>query len=459
MKFSIILCSDMHMDLEKANNLIACILSNPSNKITSDYTKADIIIIMTCAFGPKKEYSMYVIADVIRNAKPDCRIIATGCLEKINNNELKVIPRLEVKDFNEVITMLENRSPHSYERKIHQNNVIISNGCLKKCSYCVYPLIEQEYTSKYIEEILEEVEELYTKEPFICITGAHETSDYGIDIYGKRRFADLMNEICTKFPDCNYIIGWFHPTGLTDEVMDVIAKNKNIVQIMTHIQHNDDEILKNMNRPSFEKTYERIQKLHSLRPDLLISTEVIVGFPGETDEKFNNLVKLLDGNVFQDIGVASYEPVLNTKAALLPNLPEYNVRNKRMEIIQEKFNATGYPASMEIKPVLSSYFEGIQLLSQIPTMCIRSSERQEYDYIAGTDTLFKINLWANFSRFIENMLKDITEARDENSITKLKNKNKKYTQGFKTWMYKLISLEISENEILVKRARRVLLNN
>ncbi len=431
MKLALVLCSDMHMDIERANRLIEC----SKHEWVFDYTLADIIIIMTCAFGTKKNYSMYVIADVMQNAKEGSRIIATGCLTKINANELKAIPNLEVKSFEEVMHMIGTTSD-SLEKpkicKIHQNKVIISNGCLKNCSYCVYPLIEGKYASKPKEEIFSEVYELSKYESTIYITGAHETSDYGVDLYGRRTFAELMDSICTKFPNCNYIIGWFHPIGLTDDVINVIAKHKNIVQIMVHIQHTDNEILKNMHRPSFEYTNDRIQKLHSKRPDLSISTELIVGFPGETEEKFENLVNYLEANrtVFNDLGVASYEAVLNTKAAQLANLPDYSIRNKRMEFIKKQFGATCYMAPPDFKPILSSYFEANFLLSKIPSMCIEATERQVLPYIAGTDTDFKINFIVNFQEFTMEMLRDMVC-------------NKKYTSDFRNWLLQIVDSQKS----------------
>ncbi len=367
MKYSLILCSDMHMDIDKANFLFGV---NPCIEWVADFKKADIVIIMTCAFGTKKRYSMFVIADVIKSSKPNAQIIATGCLAKLNATELKAIPRLEVKSFEEVAEMLkqeQNCNKNECEVcKIPQDTVIISNGCLKKCSYCVYPLLEQTYTSKPIEQILSEVEVLYQKVPIIYISGAHETSDYGVDLYRRRAFPKLLEQICTRFPKQKYVIGWFHPDGLTDETIDMLREYKNIVQIMVHIQHIDNSLLASMNRPKFEKTEARIQKLHALRPDLSISTELIVGFPGETEESFNHLVQYLETNrnVFTDIGVASYEPVVNTKATQLPNLPSMEIRKHRMEIIKAKFGATTYEAPKDFEPLLSSFLEACYLLDK-----------------------------------------------------------------------------------------------
>lgn len=368
-KYSLIMCSNMHMDIETANELLSI---NKHIDWVADYTIADVIIIMTCAFGTKKKYSMYVIADAIKNAKANAQIIATGCLTKTNENELKAIPNLEVKSFEEVKSMLKSYIPCNIREntvvcKIPQNTVVISKGCLKKCSYCVYPLIEDKYTSKPIEEVLKEVEKMCKSAPVIYISGAHETSDYGIDIYGYRAFPKLLDQICTNFPNCKYVIGWFHPSGLTNEFINVVKKHKDvIVQIMVHIQHINDKLLRLMNRPSFKTTETRIQKLHKEIPNLKISTEVIVGFPGETEEMFYELVAYLEKNreVFSDVGVASFEPVINTKAAQLEGLLSMSVRNERMEIIKKKFNATAYEAPKDFESLILSYLEACYLLER-----------------------------------------------------------------------------------------------
>lgn len=383
MKATLLLCSDMHMDIDRANHIMA---NYPNFEWVSDYKISDVIIIMTCAFGEKKHYSMYVIANVLKNAKPRSMVIATGCLAKLNKAELEAIPNLRVKSLEEVFAMLNSmenkakkltnvssmpsstysKAPKQVRQKIHQNVIIISNGCLKKCSYCVYPLLEESYTSKPIEEVLSEIRELSKTDEIIYLTGAHETSDYGVDLYGKRSFALLLEEACKRHPRILFGIGWFNPDGLTDEVIRVISEHKNVVHIMVHIQHNDNEILKNMKRACFEVTESKIKKLKEARPDIQISTEFIVGFPGETEECFTRLIHYLEGtrDLFQDIGVASYEPVMNTPAAALPNLPDYSVRQRRMEVIREKFNATSYPAPPDFKPLLSSYLEACFLLNK-----------------------------------------------------------------------------------------------
>jgi len=454
-KVSLVMCNDMHMDIEQANEMLSCIDQNTNYQISSDYTEADIVVIMTCAFGAGKKHSMYVIADVQRNCKPNAIIFVSGCLVKLNPEELKAIPGIEVKTIQELKVFFGQAKQHI--KLVPQNKVIISSGCLKRCSYCVYPMVENKYVSKTMEDVLKEVERIYQNEMTIYISGGLETSDYGIDLYGTHKFPDLLDCICTKFSNCNYVIGWFHPAGLTDELLTVISKHKNIIEIMVHIQHVNSEILSKMNRPSFDFTNERLLKLKSLRPDIVISTEVIVGFPGETQKEFEELISYLDKGLFQDIGVASYEPVLGTKAALLPNLPPLKVRNERMEYIRRRYNCTAYPApDNQIEPVLKSYFEACSFLDKINNMMVKNPEaRQKYKYIAGVDT--KLKKPEQFGQEVTKIFEEIVNTRDEFAIDKIKKYiQETYTIKFRQYLYKVFEQSGLKTAIL-KRAREILL--
>lgn len=451
-KVAVILVNDMHMDLENANKLLNHIYANYNYEVVCDYTIADIIIIMTCAFG-KKILSIRTIADVQLNSSADSEIIVTGCLA--NFKELQYIPYVTVKPFFEVLDFFGNVSSKSIVQILPQNKVIISEGCRYKCSYCVYPLIMNQYKSKPIEDIIKEVEVLYQTESTIYITGAQETSDYGIDLYGKRYFSVLLEKIVTQFPDCNYVIGWFNPAGFTDEVIDIISNNSNIKEIMLHIQHVSDDVLKRMNRPSFDQTYDWIKKLKSNRPDIIISTEVIVGFPGETEKDFTNLIIRLDEGFFNDIGVASYEKVFGTIAAKMPNQVPFEIKQERMSIIQKRYNATTYPAQTSEQDgsfIISEYIYDIERLSQMPKKILNDS--QKYCDIAGIDTNYKFE---KFEECIEEVLELIQNSRSRYDI--LKNTDyihQKYTLEARKLFYEVIN-KLKLKEALLRRAKRILL--
>ncbi len=456
-KIAIIMCNDMHMDLERSNILLNYIVQNGNYEIVcDDYTIADIVIIQTCAFGNGKRYSMQIIADVRVNANPNAKIIVTGCLLSINQEELKAIPGIEVKSFEELIHMFKKADIHLYKEIVPQNKVIISEGCLKKCSYCVYPLIVGKYISKPMEDILSEVARLYETETNIYLTGAQETSDYGRDLYGKPVFAKLLQKVCTQFPNCNYIIGWFHPAGLTEEMISVIAQNKNVIEIMLHIQHVDETILKNMNRPTMKFTDERIQKLRKLRPDLAISTEVIVGFPGETQLEFQKLVNYLNKGYFTDIGVASYEQVLGTDASVMENQIPEGIKKERLKFIQTKFKACIYPGNKDnfTMSIIEEYMKAYELFCHLPKYILNN--RQKYNCIAGVDTKAKTEEW---EEILKEILEEIIDSRSDFDFQKRKKYvTEKYTIEARMLFYIMIERG-NFKEGIKQRAKKLLLDN
>ena len=452
-KVAVVLCNDMHMDIDNANIIINHITKSKSYKVVCDYTIADIIVVLTCAFGPNKMYSVRVIADVRLNAMPSARVIVTGCLTKIGENELSYIPNIEVRTFKETINFFCSEC-NKIDRIVPQNKVIISEGCLHKCSYCVYPMVVNSYKSKPMDEILDEIGKMYDSESTIYITGAQETSDYGIDLYGSRKFAVLMEKILEKYPESQYVIGWFHPAGLTEDVMSVLIKNKNITEIMLHIQHVSDKILHDMNRGTpFSKIEAKIKRLKELRPDLSISTEVIVGFPGESDKQFGELVNFLNKGYFSDIGVASYEAVLGTKAATLNNQISPAEKERRLEAIKSKFSATCYPADEHSsESIIDEYLKSRYILQRLPKNIFKPEKRQKYEMIAGTDVTEKLTFDAHFS-YIFGLL---SEARSEFEQKCFKEKISVYTDEAKEICYEIIC-KGDFKPALKERAKKLLL--
>lgn len=433
MKVALVICNDMHMDIANADIILNFFVQTKGYEVVCDYTIADVVIVVTCAFGPKKMYSMRVIADIRLNAMKEAKVIVTGCLAKIYYDELSNIPGIEVKYFEELLDSLKKAKKQ--KSLVPQNKVIISTGCLHKCSYCVYPMLVGKYQSKPIEDILKEIGNLYDDESTIYITGAQETSDYGIDLYGTRKFTELMKLIVNRYPDCKYVIGWFHPAGLTDELITLIAENDNIAEIMLHIQHVSDNILKDMNRIPFKNFEDKIKTLKQYRPELVISTEVIVGFPGETEENFNELVDVLSKGYFSDIGVASYEAVEGTIAAKLQNQIPETIKEARMEFVKNNFNATCYPASKNVsESIIDEYLKAFSILQQLPRNLLIPEKRQKYNLVAGTDTSEKLT----FDNHFNYVVNKIIATRSEFDKQQCKKSFYIYTDEAKKMFYEII---------------------
>lgn len=488
-KVAVIMCNDMHMDIENANNLLAKIKKSKTAQIETDYTKADMIIVITCAFGNGKLKSMQIVSDVETNMKSTAKLILTGCMVRTNRELLNKVSNAIVVELSQVMELFSKTDSiyssiddsvfstestegiettetsnvdlvipraNTTETLIPQNKVIISSGCLKKCSYCVYPNIQSKYVSKPKEQVLAEVEKMYENETTIYITGGLETSDYGIDLYHGKEYniAKLVKEICTSYPNCNYIIGWFHPAGLTDEFISVLEECKNIIEIMVHIQHVSDHVLKSMHRPSFSFTDGRIRKIKEVRPDIAISTEVIVGFPGETEEDFIQLMRYLDKGYFYDIGVASYEQVSNTPAAELQQIP-FEIRMERMNILLMRYKgASSYPSpKVEEEQLENLYLNSKNKMTEYKWLMLKPEARQQYKYVAGTDTSLKLNMETIFQIY-----ETVLNARDELEISRVKAEiDMLYTKEFRFYMFQVFCNAIKKPAI-IERVRRILLN-
>lgn len=441
---------DTHMAIEKANDLLTVIYSDKSCQITSDYTEADLVIILTDVF--EKLQSITTIADIQNNAKVGAKIIVTGDLVEYSHEELMVVPDVEFQSFDDV-KLLFHKERKSKKKFLSQNTVVISQGCQKRCAYC--PCSKKpSYRSKTIEEVLKEVEELCKSEITIYITGGLETSDYGIDLYGCRKFATLLDQICTKYPKCNYVIGWFHPSGLTEDVIETIAKHKQAIkEIMVHIQHVSDRILKENNRPCFVETNNRLQKLKSLCKDIRISTQVIVGLPGETDQEFLQLIQYLDTGLFADIGVSSYQQVEGTKAINFSNQIPCYIRVKRMECIRDRYVATPYLA--EDTSVSKLYEYAKEQLNEFPKMVLKPESRNKHRYIASTDLDYK-NPKA-FAGLVTEVYEKIVNARDEKQIRDIRRwLSKNFTKEFRDCIYEIFRVGFESKPKLVARAEKML---
>ena len=459
-KIAVVLCNNMHMDIERANELLTLVSTDTSEgyQIISDYTKADIVIIMTCAYGnSNKAKTIRIIADVQNNILSNTYVIITGCLVNICKCELEnIFSDFGVHTFEEVKAMFKGKVSDSMQKLVPQNKVVISMGCRKKCSYCVYPQIEHGgYSSKPMETVLQEVAKLYYSETIIYITGGHETSDYGIDLYGSLQFAKLMDKICTEYPKCDYVIGWFHPAGLTDEVIQVIVKHKNIKGIMVHIQHVSNRILRQANRPSFESTDEKISVLKALREDLVISTQVITGLPGETEKEFAGLIRYLDTRVFRDIGVSSYEEVAGTKSARLENRVPFWLRMQRMDLIVSKYGAKPYPSEITIN-LADCYNKAKCQLSRFPKIIFSETARKQYNYIAGTDTDYKED--EAFVQLMKEIFEKVLNSRDIVEISRTREwLMKTFTREFRSFVYEMLESSFASKYELLRRAKDMLL--
>ena len=334
-------------------------------EIVNKPEEADVIVINTCGFiQSAKEEAINTILEMAEYKKKKCQyLIVMGCLVERYKEELqKVIPEVDLfikyseydSLWEQIVNLLEEKkirdaigeqttkkdtSSNNKENMLAQNikkynhfdqveeRVIatgtnyaylkIADGCSNRCTYCAIPYIRGPQISRKMEDILKEAKKLAKQGYKELILIAQDTTKYGIDLYGKPRLAELLQELC-KLKEIHWIrFLYAYPETIDDELIKVVKENKQICKYFDiPIQHISDSVLKRMNRQSDGKSIRKlIQKLRSEIPDVVIRTTVMVGFPGETKEDFEELYDFLQEARFDKLGCFSYSKEEGTPAA------------------------------------------------------------------------------------------------------------------------------------------------
>lgn len=310
---------------------------------------ADVVVINTCGFiNDAKEESIDTILQYI-NAKEQGlieNVYVMGCLSERYIKELEAeIPDVDkyfgVNDINKIVTQLGG----DYKKELIGERLIttpsqyaylkISEGCDRRCTFCAIPSIRGKHKSKPKEEIISETRRLVAKGVKEVILIAQDLTYYGYDLYGKNEFADLLRSI-SGIKGIEWIrLHYAYPAGFPVEVLDVIKERPNICNyIDMPVQHINNRILSLMQRGhTKEGTSKLLDKIRSSLPEAALRTTLIVGFPGETEEEFNELVDFVQEYKFDRLGVFTYSPEEGTRAFKLPdNVPE-EVKQARLEKI------------------------------------------------------------------------------------------------------------------------------
>ncbi len=348
-------CTKNLIDTEMAIGLF----KNNNYKIVNNVKEAEIIVINTCGFiESAKEEAINTILEMAEyKTKGSCKyLVVMGCLVQRYKKELqKALPEVdlflsidEYKNFwEEIETLIENKKENNDDQMEYLDRVIttgktttylkIAEGCSNRCTYCAIPNIRGPYISRPFEEIIEEAKKLAKDGYNEIIVIAQDTTKYGIDLYGKSRFAELLAELA-KIKEFKWIrFLYAYPETITDELIEVVKNNENICKYFDiPIQHISDKVLKRMNRKTTGKDIENlIEKIKKEIPDAILRTSLIVGFPGETEEDFQALENFVSKAKFDKLGVFTYSKEEGTPAARLPEQIHYKTKQKRYNKIME----------------------------------------------------------------------------------------------------------------------------
>ncbi len=341
---------------------------NKHYEITNDAKKADIIIVNTCGFiESAKQESIDTILEMAEyKNKYKCKmLIATGCLTQRYGDELlDLIPEIDilmgVNDYMKLHRLIldfikdqKRISSATYSdeginegirlltTKQHTAYVRIAEGCNNFCTYCIIPKIRGKFRSRLEKNILDEVNMLVNNGVKEIILIAQDLTDYGVDIYGERMLHDLISKI-SKIDGVEWIrLLYCYPEEITDELIEEIARNEKVVKYLDlPIQHISSDVLKKMGRrTNKDAIISKIDTLRSKVPGIALRTSLIVGFPGETEENFEELENFLKDYKLENVGVFAYSQEEDTPAAKMDCQIDEEVkiqRQKKLMAIQRE---------------------------------------------------------------------------------------------------------------------------
>ena len=313
--------------------------------------KGDIVVINTCGFiDNAKEESINTILEYVdlKNQGVVEKVFVTGCLsERYKPDLIREIPDVDQYFGTRDLPILLKHLGADYKHELvgerltttpkHYAYLKISEGCDRPCSFCAIPLMRGNHISTPIEKLVIETQKLAKKGVKELILIAQDLTFYGLDIYKKRALGELLQELI-KVEGIEWIrLHYAFPTGFPEDVLDIIRTEPKICNyIDIPLQHINTELLKAMKRgTTFEKTNALLDKFREKVPDMAIRTTLIVGFPGETEEKFEELKQWVRDQRFDRLGCFTYSHEENTTAYVLEDIIPDDVKQSRVEQIME----------------------------------------------------------------------------------------------------------------------------
>jgi ribosomal protein S12 methylthiotransferase len=318
----------------------------------SDIHSIDTIIINSCGFilDAKEESVNTILQFTEARKKGNIRkLIVMGCLSQRYREELRqAIPEVDaffgVNELPEIINHIGGTFHRERfgERRLttpsHYAYLKIAEGCDRRCSFCVIPVIRGPHRSRPEEEIIIEAKKLVTKGVKEIILIAQDTTYYGLDLYRKRRLPHLVDQLAS-LPGVEWIrIHYSYPDHFPLHLLDIMQqKNKICRYIDMPLQHISDRILRSMKRGiSSDKTRRLIEMIRNKLPDVVIRTTFIVGYPGETDTEFNELLHFTNETEFERLGAFMYSAEEGTHAFRLGKNVSESLKKERMEILMQQ---------------------------------------------------------------------------------------------------------------------------
>lgn len=342
-------------------------LSHADYEIVNNKEDANVLIVNTCGFiESAQQESINTILEMAEEKERKCEVlIVTGCMaERYKEKMLEQIPEVDAvlgtgnyKEVAEVIKLaykgektvsygkLDETDYLDEERMIssskHSVYLKISEGCDNRCTYCIIPFLRGKYRSRKIESLVKEANLLAQNGAKEIIIVAQDTTRYGIDLYGRKMLPELIRKV-SVIEGIEWIrLLYCYPEEIEDELIEEIATNPKVCKYMDiPIQHASERILKEMGRRgTISEIRQVLNKLRERVDGIVLRTSLIVGFPGETEEDFEDLMNFVKEFRLDRVGVFTYSKEEGTPAAKMKNQVTKNVKIKRQKKILELQNA------------------------------------------------------------------------------------------------------------------------
>jgi ribosomal protein S12 methylthiotransferase len=331
--------------------------------ITADASNADVVVINTCGFiKPAKKEALNAINHAVECKKTGKvkKIIVAGCLPQrlgqglfdrtngidaivslaYRDNIAEIIKKTLSTDKARVYLTEPGQTVQDDRTRLlitpnHWAYLRISEGCNHRCSFCTIPAIKGRFRSKPLQLVLAEAAELIQAGVVELNIIAQDTTYYGRDLKIKKGLTSILTEL-EKLEGLRWIrLMYLYPTGIDNQLIETVEKSQKIVHYLDiPVQHINNKILKDMRRPdTTERIYRLIEKLRDAMPDIILRTTVMVGFPGETAQQFNELLEFVKRAEFDALGCFKFYPESGTDAANMPHQVPEKIKKQRLEKI------------------------------------------------------------------------------------------------------------------------------
>ena len=316
--------------------------------------QSDVIVVNTCSFIQSAiEESLdavFEIAGYDPVKAGETKLVVCGCMPSRFGDDLadelteadRFVTCKEEDDIVEIIDGLLGVSSDRGSVEVAfefgpSEYVKISDGCNRFCSFCTIPYIRGRYHSFSYEEIVADVEAKVASGTKEIVLIAQDSGIWGLDLKPRENLASLLKRLAEAYPDTWFRVMYLQPAGMTDELLEVMATHKNIFRYFDiPLQHCDSDIIRSMNRSGSREEYEQmVARIRKRIPDITLRTTLIVGYPGETEEQFEDLCDFVEENEFDYVGIFAYSPEDGTPAAQMPNQIDEDTKQARLQELRD----------------------------------------------------------------------------------------------------------------------------